>query len=239
MPLSSDGVTLDLRQGRTGNRSRQSAERSSRRHRADQAARRCDAAAGDRIPGGQGQHPAGQGLSRHLRADGRRLCGPRSVLARRPHLRTGDAMARPRAATSCSTSPAAHRSSRPPTCATAICALIRAIPPPCCARCSRRAISPAHSTSRVTLLLPRICARIRAPRSSAAAAASIFVRPARLRRMAIMWRSIRRFAPAAANAPPPARPARWPMPCRRPTPCCASCARCLAPTRKPAACKRW
>ena len=42
-------------------------------------------------------------------------------------------------------------------------------------------------------------------------------RPARSRRPAIMWRSMRRSAPAAANAPPPARPAPPPMRCRRPT----------------------
>ena len=36
-------------------------------------------------------------------------------------------------------------------------------------------------------------------------------------RTAIMSRSIRRFAPAAGNAPPPARPAPRPMRCRRPT----------------------
>ena len=40
-----------------------------------------------------------------------------------------------RAATSCSISPAARRCFRRPTCATAICAPIRAIRPRCCARC--------------------------------------------------------------------------------------------------------
>ncbi len=61
-----------------------------------------------------------------------------------------------------------------------------AIPPPCCAPCSRRAIWSAASTSRATSVSPMICARIRAPRSSAAAAASISVRPAPLRPTAIM-----------------------------------------------------
>ena len=45
------------------------------------------------------------------------------------------ATARYRAATSCSTSRAARRCSRPPICATAICAPIPAIRPRCCARC--------------------------------------------------------------------------------------------------------
>ncbi len=45
---------------------------------------------------------------------------------------------------------AARHCFRPPICATAICAPIRAIPPPCCAQCSRRAISSAPSTSRAT-----------------------------------------------------------------------------------------
>ena len=53
-------------------------------------------------------------------------------------------MARCRAAISCSICPAARRCFRAPICATAICAPIRAIPPRCCAPCSRRAISPAR-----------------------------------------------------------------------------------------------
>ena len=44
-----------------------------------------------------------------------------------------------------------------------------------------------------------------------------------------MWRSIRTSAPAAANAPPSARPALPPTRCRPPTRCCASCARCSRP----------
>src|SRR5665213_2095242 len=114
---------------------------------------------------------------------------------------------------------AARRCSPRPICATAICAPIRAIRPRCCARCSRRAISPVPSTSRATLCLPRICVRIRAARSSAAAAASISARPARFRPTAITLRSIRRFAPAADNAPPPAQPAPRPTRCRDPTHC--------------------
>ena len=64
---------------------------------------------------------------------------------------------------------------------------------------------------------PKTSARIRARRSSAAAAASISARPARSRPPAIMWRSIRTSAPAAANAPPSARPAPPPTRCRPPT----------------------
>ncbi len=58
------------------------------------------AAAGDRLPGGEGHHPAGQGLSRRLRADGRRLCRAQSVLARRTAYSGRRATARRRAATS-------------------------------------------------------------------------------------------------------------------------------------------
>ncbi len=53
-------------------------------------------------------------------------------------------------------------------------------------------------------------------RSSAATAASISARPARSRRPAITSRSMRKSAPAAANAPRPARPAPPPTRCRRP-----------------------
>ena len=89
-----------LRQGRAGDRGRQSAEGSSRRHRADQAAGRCRAAAGDRVPGGEGHHPRGQGSSRRVRTDGRRLCRARSRRrAARSHS-ARRAMARCRAATS-------------------------------------------------------------------------------------------------------------------------------------------
>ena len=190
---------------------------SSRRHRADRAREGCDAAARHRFSGGAGHDPIGQGPSRRLRARGRRLCRARAVIARRACLRRRRATARCRAAISCSICPAARRCSPPPICATAICAPIRAIPPRCCAPCSRRAISSAPSTSRATSPSPRICARIRARGSSAATAASIFARPARSRRTAITSRSMRKSAPAAANAPPPVRPAPPPMRCRRPT----------------------
>ena len=52
--------------------------------------------------------------------------------------------------------------------------------------------------------------------SSAATAASISARPARSRPTAITSRSMRRSAPAAANAPRPVRPAPRPTRCRRP-----------------------
>ena len=66
-----------------------------------------------------------------------------ALVARRADLRRRRATARCRAATSCSISPAARRCFPRTICATAICAPIRAIPPPCCAPCSRRAISSA------------------------------------------------------------------------------------------------
>ena len=139
-----------------------------------------------------------------------------AVVARRACLRRRRATARCRAAISCSISPAARRCFPPPICATAICAPIRAIRPRCCAPCSRRAISSAPSTSRATSPSPRICARIRARRSSAATAASISARPARSRRPAITSRSIAKICAgcgqcaavcptgAAAYALPPA-----------------------------------
>ena len=86
------------------------------------------------------------------------------------------------------------------------------------ARGAQGARSRRHaSTSRATSPSPRISARIRARRSSAATAASISARPARSRRPAIMSRSTRKSAPAAASAPRPARPAPRPTRCRRPT----------------------
>ena len=139
--LTSEGVTLIYGSDEQRDRSRAAAEGSSRRHRADQAAGRLDAAARHRFPGGQGHDPRGQGLSRRLRTDGRRLCRAAAVVARRTCIRRRRATARDRAATSCSISPAARRCFRPPICATAICAPIPAIRRRCCARCSRRAIS--------------------------------------------------------------------------------------------------
>ena len=169
------------------------------------------------FPGGAGHHQIGQGPSRRLRGRGRRLCGAGAVLARRACIRraarrrgvalrsivldlSGGAplFSRRRSARRLS----ARRSGRSR--------------PPCCAPCSRRAISPAPSTSRATSPSPRTCARIRAPGSSAATAVSISVRPARSRRTAITSRSMRKSAPAAASAPPPARPAPRPTRCRRP-----------------------
>ena len=89
------------------------AQGSSRRHRADHAARRRDSAARHRIPGGQGHDPRGQGLSRRVRADRRRLRAAGAVVARRADIRHEHATARCRAATSCSISPAARRCSPP------------------------------------------------------------------------------------------------------------------------------
>ena len=86
-------------------------------------------AAGDRLPRGKGRDPFGQGLSRQVRIDGRRLRPTSPVIARRVQL-PNDATARCRAAISCSTSPAAHRYSLHRTCETAICGPIPAIPRP-------------------------------------------------------------------------------------------------------------
>ena len=112
----------------------------------------------------QGTIRIGQGPSRRLRDRGRRLCRSRAVLARRACVRPA---ARRRGVALRSRARSLRRRAavlRAPICATAICAPIRAIPPPCCAPCSRRAISPAPSTSRATSPSPRICARIRARR---------------------------------------------------------------------------
>ena len=83
----------------------------------------------------KGHDPLGQGLSRRVRADGRRLRPASAVIARRVQLSRRHATARCRAAISCSTSPAARRCSPHRICATAICAPIPAIPPPCSRPC--------------------------------------------------------------------------------------------------------
>ena len=99
-----------------------------------------DAAPRQRIPGCEGDDPLGQGLSRRVRDRGRRFCRRGAVVARRVRFRAGPRRRgvalrhhsryfRQRAAVPGAT-----------ICATAICAPIRAIRPPCCARCSRRAI---------------------------------------------------------------------------------------------------
>ena len=141
-----------------------------------------------RISGGEGHDPLRDGPSRRLRDRGRRFCPARAVVARSARLCARRATAPNRAATSCSTFPATRLCLPRPICATAICAPIPAIRRRCCARCSRRAISSAPSTSRATSPSPRICARIRARASSAAGAASIFARPAPSRRPAITSR---------------------------------------------------
>ena len=180
-------------------------------------AERPDAAARHRVSGGEGHHQVRQGPSRRVRDRGRRLRRAGAVVARRAELRRA---ARRRGVALRHRARSVRRRAavlRRRICATAICAPIRAIRRRCCAPCSRRAISSAPSTSRATSPSPRISARIRARRSSAATAASISARPARSRRPAITSRSTRRSAPAAASAPRPARPAPPPMRCRRPT----------------------
>ena len=208
----------DLRPRRAGDRGRQPAEGSSRRHRADQAARRVAAAAGHRFPRGAGHDPLGQGPSRRVRADGGRL-RPAGARRRAARLRfaTRPATARCRAATSCSTSPAARRlftASRP----------ARRLSARRSRRSRRRAEGRAQGArsrrhfrqAALHRRSPRISAPIRARRSSAATAASTFARPARSRPPAIMSRSMPISARAADNAPPSARPAPPPMRCRRP-----------------------
>ena len=83
-------------------------------------------------------------------------------------------------------------------------------------RLSRRAISSALSTSRVTSRSVRNFARIPVRISSAAVAVSISVRPVRSNLPAITSPSTPTFVPGAASAPPYARPVRLPMRCRRP-----------------------
>ena len=173
-------------------------------------------AARHRISGGEGHHQVRQGLSRRVRDHGRRLCRARAVVARRRSRSAHPAMARSRAAISCSISPAARRCFPRPICATAICAPIRAIRRRCCVPCSRRAISSAPSTSRATSLSPRISARIRAQKIVGCHRCLDLCPPARSRQPAITSRSIRRSAPgcgqcaaacptgAAAYALPPA-----------------------------------
>ncbi len=158
----------------------------------------------------QGYLGAFELTDRQLRAAG-------AVFARRADVRRRRRTTRCRAAISCSISRAMRRCSAPPICARATCAPIPPMPPRRCARCSRRATSPARSTSRATSISPRTSARIPARRSSAATAASISVRPARLRPPAITWRSTHISAPVAGNAQPSARPAPHPTRCRRPT----------------------
>ena len=136
----------------------------------------------------------------------------------RARVRARRVTARCRVATSCSTSPAARRCFPAADCATAICAPIPAIPPPCSRRCLRaRDLVGSFDKPRYVDFTADLCAHSRSqhrrlpplPRSLSDRAPS--------RRPAIMWRSTTRSAPAAANAPPPVRPARPAMRCRPPT----------------------
>ena len=193
------------------------AQGSSRRHRADQAARRHRAAAHVRIPGGEGHDPLRQGLSRRVRADRRRLRAAGAVVARRAELRAGEerrdlalrhhprhlgrraAVLRRRSARRLS----ARRSRRPGRGDEG----------------GAEGARPHRHLRQAALyrLSTPTSARIRARRSSAATAASTSARPARSRRPATMSRSTRISAPAAGNARRCARPAPPPTRCRRPT----------------------
>ena len=208
----------DLRPRRARDRGGTPAQGPSRRHRADHAAGRAGAPAGHRISGGEGHDPRRQGPSRRLRAHRRRLRAAGALLARRARLRPGQATARSRAATSCSTFPAARRCSPPPTCATAICAPIPAIRAAVLARRAEGARPRRHLRQAALRHLHRRSLRAFPLQDRRLhAAASISARPARSRRPAIMSPSTRMSAPAAASAPPSARPAPPPMRCRRPT----------------------
>ena len=160
--LDSEGVDPDLRPRRARDRGRQAAHGSSRRHRADRAPEGSDAAARHRFSGGaRARSTPPRAISAPSRSWS--TITPQPAPSSRGALAFGPA--RDGAVSrcdSCSISPAARRCSPRPICATAICAPIRAIPPPCCAPCSRRAISSAPSTSRATSPSPRISARIRA-----------------------------------------------------------------------------
>ncbi len=213
--FTSEGVVLIYGRDEQAIEAAQSAQGSSRRHRADQAARRRHAAAGDRLPGGEGHDPFGQGSSRRLRAHGRRLCAAGAVVARHARFcgiprRRGVAL-RPRA-----------RSLRR-------CAAVHRIGPArrLSARRSRRWRRRAQGRARGArprrhLRQAALC-RLRAPTSalirdrasSAAPAVSISARPARSPRRATTSRSMRISARAAANVPPFARPARHPTRCPR------------------------
>ena len=81
-------------------------------------------------------------------------------------------------------------------------------------------------------------APIRARGAPAARAASRSARPPRSRLRATSSRSTPSSAAAAAPATASARPALRPMPIRRPRRCSSACARCSAPTAKPAASAR-
>ena len=175
------------------------------------------AAARRRLSDRQGHDQIRQGPSRRVRTCGRRLCRTGAVVARRVAVLARRATARCRAATSFSIFPAARRCFPRPICATAICAPIPAIPPPCSGRAEGARSDRHFRQAALHHFHATICARIRARRSSAAIAASISARPARSRRPAIMSRSTPISARAAASARPSARPAPRPMRCRRPT----------------------
>ena len=163
----------------------------------------------------QGESVAPRAISAHLKSQSMTMPPPAHHRVARLNSEYR-AMARYRVAISFLIFPAARRCSRLPICGTAIYAPIRAILPRSCARCSKPASSPAHSTSRAISILPKTCARIRVPRSSVVAAASISAPPAQSCRPAIMSPSTHTSAPVAGNAPRLARRAPPLMPCLLP-----------------------
>ncbi len=126
--LQQRGRDPDLRPRRARDRGGQPAQGPSRRHRADQAARRRGAAARHRFPGGARARSAPpRAISAPSSSPSTTMRSRRRRRAARSTFGAGARTARCRAATSCSTSPAARRCSPRPTCATAICAPIPAI----------------------------------------------------------------------------------------------------------------
>ena len=141
-----------------------------------------------------------------------------AVVARRAELRAVARMARTRAATSSSTSPAARRCFRRMSCATAICAPIRGDPAAVMRTVLKaRDLVGTFDKPRYHRLQRRALRAFALARSSAAPAASISARPARSRRPATMSRSTPHICAGCGDAPPSARPAPPPTPCRQPT----------------------
>ena len=138
------------------------AQGASRRHRAAHAPRRNFPAPRQRVSGGEGHDPLGRGLPRRLRHRRRRLCAARPVVARSARLRAGARRRQIALRHHARHFRQSRRCLPRPIFATAICAPIPATRRRCCARCSRRAIWSAPSTSRATSLSrSELCAHSR------------------------------------------------------------------------------
>ena len=216
--LESEGVILVYGRDERGDRGREPAQGSSRRHGADHAARRRRAAARHRFSGG----------ARARSAPPRAISAPSSSWSTTTRSRR-----RPRAARSPSAPPKNGAVSRCDivldlsggaplfTAADLRDGYLRADPgdPAAVLRAvlkARDLVGTFDKPRYITFTDGHLRAFALAA-SSAATAASISARPAPSRPPAITWRSTPSSAPAAANAPPSARPAPPPMRCRRPT----------------------